>query len=145
MTRFFCINGSQRYYLERMRGLCKRRLKISGTFLIKFLFLGLNFAKVPLICCFSFSYTFCQIICLDILVMNIYMLIKSLATRTWYSWAMGSLWGWDPVKPEKPPSIFNTDRSKALLLLWFLTVTCSCCPYLYFSSAIMLVTYFIKV
>ena len=33
---------------------------------------------------------------------------------------------------------FNTDRSKAVLLLWFLTVTCSCCPYLYFfGSAIM--------
>ena len=30
---------------------------------------------------------------------------------------------------------FNTDRSKAVLLLWFLTVTCSCCPYLYFGSA----------
>ena len=26
---------------------------------------------------------------------------------------------------------FYTDRSKAVLLLWFLTVTCSCCPYLY--------------
>ena len=32
--------------------------------------------------------------------------------------------------------------SKAVFLLWFLTVTCSCCPYLYFGSAIMLVTYF---
>ena len=29
-------------------------------------------------------------------------------------------------------------------LLWFLTVTCSCCPYLYFGSAIMLVTYFVN-
>ena len=38
---------------------------------------------------------------------------------------------------------FYTDRSKAVLLLWFLTVTCSCCPYLYFGSAIMLVTYFV--
>ena len=38
----------------------------------------------------------------------------------------------------------NTDSSKAVLLLWFLTVTCSCCPYLYFGSAIMLVTYFSK-
>ena len=28
--------------------------------------------------------------------------------------------------------------------LWFLTVTCSYCPYLYFGSAIMLVTYFSK-
>ena len=42
------------------------------------------------------------------------------------------------------PQYFNTDRSKAVLLLWFLTVTCSCCPYLYFGSAIMLVTYFVK-
>ena len=43
-----------------------------------------------------------------------------------------------------PPQYFNTDRSKAVLLLWFLTVTCSCCPYLYFGSAIMLVTYFVN-
>ena len=28
--------------------------------------------------------------------------------------------------------------------LCFLTVTCSCCPYLYFGSAIMLVTYFVN-
>ena len=42
-----------------------------------------------------------------------------------------------------PPLIF-TDRSKAVLLLWFLSVTCSCCPYLYFGSAIMLVTYFVN-
>ena len=35
-------------------------------------------------------------------------------------------------------------RSKAVLLLWFLTVTYSCCPYLYFGSAIMLVTYFVN-
>ena len=33
---------------------------------------------------------------------------------------------------------FYTARSKAVLLLWFLTVTCSCCPYLYFGSAIFL-------
>ena len=38
------------------------------------------------------------------------------------------------------PQYFYTDRSKAVLLLWFLIVTCSCCPYLYFGSAIMLVT-----
>ena len=31
-----------------------------------------------------------------------------------------------------------------VLLLWFLTVTCSCCPYLYFGSALMLVTYFVN-
>ena len=43
-----------------------------------------------------------------------------------------------------PTQYFNTDRSKAVLLLWFLTVTCSCCPYLYFGSPIMLVTYFNK-
>ena len=42
------------------------------------------------------------------------------------------------------PQYFYTDRSKAVLLLWFLTVTCSCCPYLYFASAIMLVTYFVN-
>ena len=28
-----------------------------------------------------------------------------------------------------PWATFNTVRSKAVLLLWFLTVTCSCCPY----------------
>ena len=43
--------------------------------------------------------------------------------------------------PPPPPQYFNTDRSKAVLLLWFLTVTCSCCPYLYFGSLIMWVTY----
>ena len=40
------------------------------------------------------------------------------------------------------PQYFDTDRSKAVHPLWFLTVTCSCCPYLYFGSAIMLMTYF---
>ena len=30
------------------------------------------------------------------------------------------------------------------VVLWFLTVTCSCCPYLYFGSAIMLVKYFVN-
>ena len=29
-------------------------------------------------------------------------------------------------------------------LLWLLAVTCCCCPYLYFGSAIMLVTYFVN-
>ena len=43
------------------------------------------------------------------------------------------------------PQYFNTDRSKAVLLLWFLYVTSSCCPCLYFGSAIMLVTYFVNV
>ena len=42
------------------------------------------------------------------------------------------------------PPVFYTDRSKAVFLLWFLTVTCSCCPYLYLGSAIMLVTYFVN-
>ena len=43
-----------------------------------------------------------------------------------------------------PPPLFYTDRSKAVRLLWFLAVACSCCPYLYFGSAIMLVTYFVN-
>ena len=42
------------------------------------------------------------------------------------------------------PQYFNTDRSNAVLLLWFFTVTFSYCLYLYFGSAIMLVTYFSK-
>ena len=37
---------------------------------------------------------------------------------------------------------FNTVRYKAVLLLWFLVVSCSFCPYLYFGSLIMWVTYF---
>ena len=40
------------------------------------------------------------------------------------------------------PQYFITDRSKVVLLLWCLTVTCSCCPYLYLGSPIMWVTYF---
>ena len=43
--------------------------------------------------------------------------------------------------PLAPAQYFNTDSSKAILLLWFLTVTCSCCPYLYFGSPIMWVKY----
>ena len=39
------------------------------------------------------------------------------------------------------PGYFNIDRSKTAFLLWFLNVTCSCCPYLYFGSPIMWVTY----
>ena len=39
------------------------------------------------------------------------------------------------------PQYFNTGHSKAVLLLRFLTVTCSCCPYLYFGSPIMWGTY----
>ena len=37
---------------------------------------------------------------------------------------------------RQTPQHFNTGRSKAVLLLWFLTVTCSCCPYLYFGLPI---------
>ena len=37
---------------------------------------------------------------------------------------------------------FNSDRSVAVLLLWFLTVAYSCFPNLYIGSPIMLVTYF---
>ena len=48
------------------------------------------------------------------------------------------------VKSVSAPQYFYTDRSKAVLLLWFLTVTCPCCPYLYFGLAIMLVTYFVN-
>ena len=62
MARFFCMNGTQQYCPKRMRGVCKRRLKISGMFPINVLFLGLNFAKDTLFRCFSFSFTFCQII-----------------------------------------------------------------------------------
>ena len=61
--------------------------------------------------------------------------------------------GWVPVKPvwQKPrarlgtrktglsPQYFNTDRS-----LGGTSVTCSCCSYLFFGSAIMLVTYFVN-
>ena len=42
------------------------------------------------------------------------------------------------------PQYFYTDRSKAVLLLWFLTVTCSSCLYLYFGVAIILVKYFVN-
>ena len=97
MARFFCINGTQRYCPERMRGLGKRRLKkFQGCFFfffffiyIKFLFLGLNFAKVLYFAAFRFLTRFVKLYILDILRMNIYMLIKSLATRTWYSWVVG--------------------------------------------------------
>ena len=37
---FFCMNGKQQYCPERMRGVCKRRLKIPDMFVIKFLFSG---------------------------------------------------------------------------------------------------------
>ena len=45
---------------------------------------------------------------------------------------------------NKAPQYFYTDRSKAILLFWFLAATCSCYPYLYFGLAIMLVTYFVN-
>ena len=53
-------------------------------------------------------------------------------------------YGWLSPRSRPLSQYFNTDRSKAVLLLWFLTVTCSCCLYLYFGSAIMLVAYFSK-
>ena len=52
--------------------------------------------------------------------------------------------GLSPAPPPPRPQYFNTGRSKAVLLFWFLTVTCSCCPYLYFGSAIILLTYFVN-
>ena len=76
-AHFLRMNGTQQYCLERARGLCKRRLKISGIFLIKFLFLGLNIAKVTLFCCFSFLYVLLDYI-LNILRMNILMPDSSL-------------------------------------------------------------------
>ena len=42
------------------------------------------------------------------------------------------------------PQYFYTDRSRAVLLLWFLTVTCSCCPCLYFGSAVVSVACFVN-
>ena len=41
-------------------------------------------------------------------------------------------------------SLFSSSWCQGLIAAWFLTVTCSCCPYLYFGSAIMLVTYFVN-
>ena len=45
--------------------------------------------------------------------------------------------------PHPPPPHTHTHR--AVLLLWFLTVIGSCCPYLYFGSPIILVPYFSSV
>ena len=65
----------------------------------------------------------------------------------------GWIWRWYPPsagvkldlgKTGLSPPDFYTDCSKAVLLLWFLIVTCSWCPYLCFGSAIMLVTYFVN-
>ena len=41
----------------------------------------------------------------------------------------------------EPPTSRSGVRHSTILLMWFLTVTCSCCPYLYFGSPIMWVTY----
>ena len=62
MSCFFCMNGMQKYCMERARCFCNKQLKISGRFLIKFLFLVLNFAKVTIFRCFSFSLMFRSII-----------------------------------------------------------------------------------
>ena len=43
---------------------------------------------------------------------------------------------------SRKPQYFNTDRSKAVLLLRFLIVTCFCCSFLCFGLPIMWVTYF---
>ena len=74
---------------------------------------------------------------LHLLVYPIYM-IKGVKCTFARQWCYFKPW------PPPPPQYFNTDRSKAVLLLWFLAVSCSCCPYLYFSSAIMLMTYFLN-
>ena len=34
--------------------------------------------------------------------------------------------------------------ARYVVVLWFLAVACSCCPYLYFGSSFMLVTYFVN-
>ena len=81
-ARFCCINGIQRYCPEKMRGLCKSRLKISGMFLIKFLFSGLTFQRSLYFAAFRFLIRFVKLYILDILRMNIHVLFKSLATRT---------------------------------------------------------------
>ena len=52
--------------------------------------------------------------------------------------------GLSPPAAPAPPPPSPSSLILTVLLLWFLTVTCSCCLYLYFGSAIMLVTYFSK-
>ena len=49
-----------------------------------------------------------------------------------------------PLNRFKPPSILILTVPRRYFRLWFLIVTCSCCPYLYYGSAIMLVTYFVN-
>ena len=48
------------------------------------------------------------------------------------------------IEADLSPQYFYTERSKAVLLLWFLVVTCSYRPYLYFGSTIMLMTNFVN-
>ena len=70
--------------------------------------------------------------------------------RSYYSLVMSYNrsweWGWVPVKPglSHPIFLYWPFQGGTVLVLWFLTVTCSCCLYLYFGSAIMLVTYFVN-
>ena len=50
-------------------------------------------------------------------------------------------------RPYQRPTYTQTvDQNPRLSIyqVWFLAVACSCCPYLYFRSAIMLVTYFVN-
>ena len=55
--------------------------------------------------------------------------IDELENNNYMFWAI-----WQKLRAKlgsrKTPHYFNTDRSKAVHLLWFLTVACSCCPYL---------------
>ena len=72
------------------------------------------------------------------------MLISLVGTLTQIKIGAGPRARLGSRKTGLSPQYFNTDHSKEVLLLWFLTVTCFCCLYLYFGSAIMLVTYFSK-
>ena len=45
-------------------------------------------------------------------------------------------------KTDLSTQYYNTDRSKAVILSLFFTITCSCSPYLYIRSPIVLVTCF---
>ena len=49
-----------------------------------------------------------------------------------------------PLRQKRVEPGLLPSRTTESQLLWFLTVTCSCCPYLYFGSAIMFVTYFVN-
>ena len=48
------------------------------------------------------------------------------ATYNLQIWTQTQMRGWAPVKPVQAPQYFYTDRSKAVLLLWFLTVLTVC-------------------